>query len=398
MPNPWRTLDDMPSIDGKRVLVRVDFNVPTDGHGKVTDDTRIRRALPTLTTLTERGARVILMSHRGRPKGVDQAFSMDLVARRLASLLSTSVGFVPEVVGGKATKVVDDLKPGGVLMLENLRFDPGEKKNDPEFAERLAGLGDFYVNDAFGSVHRAHASMVGVPRHLPSYAGRLLEAELTALTRLLETPVRPFWAVIGGAKVSDKVKLIAELLGRGDGLVIGGGMANTFLAAEGLSMGASKVEEEARDEARQLLEKARRAGIPVVLPRDLVVASRFAEDASHRIVHVEEGLKSDEMALDIGPGSTAQMLDALSRAKTILWNGPMGVFEWEAFSHGTIDMALGLAGLDGDVVVGGGDSVAAVRQAGVMNRLRHVSTGGGATLAFLEGAQMPGIEALQVRE
>lgn len=393
----FRTLKDMPDISGKRVLIRVDFNVPVDDQGHITDDTRIQSTVPTLMWLVKRQARVIVLSHRGRPKGPDPALSLRVAADRLAELVPVPVHFCEETVGVKAREASEHLGPGEILVLENLRFWPGEKANQPEFAQALAALGEVYVNDAFGTAHRADASVVGIAALLPAYAGQLMEKELNALGGILARPARPYWAVVGGAKVSDKVGLLRELVTRTDGIAIGGGMANTFLAARGFRLGKSKVETDAVAAAADILAAANRLGRPVLLPVDLVVATEFRRDASRRVVTVE-GLDAEDMALDIGPRTVALFLEALSQARTILWNGPMGVFEWDAFAEGTMALARGLAPLDADVVVGGGDSVAAVSKAGVKDRMSHVSTGGGATLEFLEGKPLPGIEALRTRE
>lgn len=390
----YRTLDQLGDIAGQRALVRVDFNVPIDHDtGRITDDTRIQGALQTIQTLVAKKSRVILMSHRGRPKKPSLQDSLRVVADHLRTIQDAQVQFVEDIIGTKAQDAVENLSPGHVLILENLRFDPGEKANDPTFAKALAQLGDFYVDDAFGTAHRESASIVGVPGLLPSYAGRLLDRELSTLSKILENPQKPYWLIVGGAKVSDKVGLLGHLLPQVDGIIIGGGMANTFLAAEGFSMGSSKVEEGARDAARQLLDQAKEHNTPVILPIDLVVTESFHADAKARVVGVD-AVADHEMALDLGPKSVAQIRHHLQDAKTVLWNGPMGVFEWEAFSHATMDVARTLAELSAAVVVGGGDSVAAVRRAGVMDQLTHVSTGGGATLEFLEGKTLPGVAAL----
>lgn len=390
----YRTLDWLPDIAGRRVLVRVDFNVPVEAStGRITDDTRIVGALPTLEWLLERGARVIVMSHRGRPKGSDPAFSLEPVARYLGGRLGWPVKFVADIAGPEAEEASRALKPGEVLVLENLRFDPKEKSNDPDFSDRLAGLADFYVNDAFGTAHRSHSSIVGVPQRLPGCAGRLMERELAALDGVLGHPDRPYWAIIGGAKVSDKVLLLDRLLDRVDGLVIGGGMANTFLVASGYQMGVSKVESEAVETARALIAKAKARHIRLVLPSDLVVTRAFSETAPFRVTSPDQ-VGEDEMALDVGPDTVRRVTDELKAARTVLWNGPMGVFEWDNFAQGTMNIARALAELDAKVVVGGGDSVAAVHKAGVKDRLTHVSTGGGAALEFLEGKVLPGIEVL----
>ncbi len=390
----YRGLNDLGPLAGKCALVRVDFNVPMDPESKtITDDTRMRAALPTIRWLLGQNARVILMSHLGRPKGPDPKFSLRPVAEHLARLLARPVGFVGELVGPAVKQAVAKLEPGDVLMLENVRFHPGETKNDPELARQLASLADVYVDDAFGSAHRAHASVAGVPAFLPSAAGLLMERELAMLGDVLGSPERPYWAIIGGAKVSDKVALLDRLVATADGLVIGGGMANTFLAAEGYHLGASKVEAEAAAKAKTLLEQARERGVPIGLPVDLVVAEAFAPDSAHHVT-TPDRVGDDELALDIGPATVEKIGQWLAAARTVFWNGPMGVFEWEAFSSGTIGVASALAESTAKVVVGGGDSVAAVAKAGIADRLTHVSTGGGAALEFLEGKALPGVLAL----
>lgn len=382
----------MGDVAGKRILVRVDYNVPVD-EGKITDDTRIQATIPTLQKLLDRGACLIVMSHRGRPKGVDPALSMRVVAERLKDLITAPVHFVEDVVGETAVAASRQLQPGEIMVVENVRFDPGEKNGDEAFAKRLAALGDFYVNDAFGTAHRNDASVVGVGAILPAYAGLLMERELHALGQILGDPQSPYWAIVGGAKVSDKVLLLRHLLELTDGIAIGGGMANTFLVAQGVDMGASKVEPEAVSTAKEILEQATATQRKILLPVDLVLATSFAADAPRRIAEVGD-VQEGEMALDIGPKSVARYLAALSDAKTVLWNGPMGVFEWEAFAQGTMGIAQGLAELPAKTVIGGGDSVAAVAKAGVKDRMAHVSTGGGATLEFLEGKPLPGVEIL----
>ncbi|MDA8193607.1 MAG: phosphoglycerate kinase [Thermaerobacter sp.] len=389
----FQTLEQLTDVAGRRVLVRVDYNVPIDDFGKIADDTRVRATLPTLTELLDGGARVIVMSHRGRPQGHDPALSLAVVAERLGVLLPHPVHFVADVAGPAAQAASLALAQGELLLIENLRFEAGEKRNDPAFAARLAALGDLYVNDAFGTAHRADASVVGVPGILPAYAGRLLEQELDALGQILGQPERPYWAVVGGAKVSDKVGLLRRLLELADGMAIGGGMANTFLAAQGIALGSSKVEPEAVAVAGEILQAAWQRGRPLLLPVDVVVASAFRADASWRIADTHQ-VAPGEMALDIGPESVKRYLAALAAARTVLWNGPMGVFEWEAFAGGTLAMARGLADLTARTVIGGGDSVAAVSKAGVTDRMAHVSTGGGATLEFLEGKPLPGVQAL----
>ncbi|RME53290.1 MAG: phosphoglycerate kinase [Caldilineae bacterium] len=377
---------------GKRALVRVDFNVPMDGEGHITDDARIQAALPTIQFLIEQGAAVVLMSHLGRPKDApDPKFSLRPVAEHLSALLGRPVRFSEQTVGPEAEAAAAALQPGDVLLLENTRFDPREKKNDPEMAKQLAALGDVFVNDAFGSAHRAHASTAGVAEHLPAVAGFLMEKELEYLGRALEAPQRPFVAILGGAKISDKIGVIEKLLEKVDAILIGGGMANTFLRAEGFPTGASLVEEEALDVAAKLMEK----GADIIqLPVDLNVADRFAADAESKIVSVED-VPDGWMALDIGVATIAHFANRLAGAKTVVWNGPMGVFEFPAFAKGTVAIAEILASLpDAVTIIGGGDSAAAVRQAGLAEKMSHVSTGGGASLEFLEGKTLPGVAAL----
>lgn len=387
------TIRDM-DVQGKRVLCRVDFNVPLDGE-EITDDTRIRAALPTIEYLAEQGARVILVSHLGRPKGApDPKYSLAPVARRLGVLLEQPVPLASDCIGEEAEAHVRFLQPGRVLLLENVRFHAGETKNDPAFARALANLADVFVNDAFGAAHRAHASTVGVADHLPAYAGFLLERELSVLGRLLTEPARPFVALVGGAKVSDKLGVIENLLNVADHVLIGGGMANTFLAAQGLATGRSLVETDKLAEARRLLELAAAKGPDrLLLPTDVIVASEFAEAAEHRVVPVTD-IPDGWMALDIGPETQDRYRDALGDARTAVWNGPMGVAEWDAFAGGTRAMAEALGAVDGMTVVGGGDSVAAVERLGLADRISHISTGGGASLEFLEGKTLPGVAAL----
>ena len=380
---------------GKRALVRVDFNVPMDEQGHITDDARIRAALPTIQYLLDHGAAVILMSHLGRPKGPDPRFSLRPVAEHLQQLVDAPVHFVEEPVGPKAEEAAARLQPGEILVLENTRFDPREKKNDPEMARALAKLGDVFVMDAFGSAHRAHASTAGVAQYLPAVAGFLMEKELKYLGQALAHPEHPFVAILGGAKVSDKIGVIRNLLQKVDAILIGGGMANTFLAGEGYSMGKSLVEKEAIPTAQQLMEE----GADIIhLPVDLVVAREFAPDAESKVVSVEE-VPDDWMALDIGPATIAHFSNRLAGAKTVVWNGPMGVFEFPAFARGTVAIAEILASLsDAITIVGGGDSAAAVRQAGLEDKMTHVSTGGGAALEFLEGKELPGVAVLDDAE
>ncbi|MCL4493631.1 MAG: phosphoglycerate kinase [Firmicutes bacterium] len=396
MADAFHRMEEMGDVRGKRILVRVDFNVPLDpATGQITDDSRIQGSLPTLGRLLEQGGRVIAMSHRGRPQKPNPQDSLQPVVDYLRNHLTCPVHFAPDIQSEPAVvQASQDLKPGELLVLENLRFHPGEKANSREFAQFLASLGDIYVNDAFGTAHREDASIVGVPEWLPAYAGLLMAQELDALNQILTHPRRPYWAIIGGAKVSDKVKLLARLLDLVDGLVIGGGMANTFLAAQGYEMGRSLVEADAIGTAKDLLAAARSQGIPVILPTDVIAARKFAADApGHRVALQDLG--PEDMALDIGPATIQTIVTALSPAHTVLWNGPMGVFEFDAFAQGTLAVARDLATLEAAVVVGGGDSVAAVNKAGVKDRLTHISTGGGATLRYLEGEDLPGIRALK---
>ncbi len=395
MADAFRRMEEMGDVEGKRVLVRVDFNIPLDpATGRIMDDSRIQGSLPTLVRLLEQKARVIAISHRGRPSKPNTQDSLEPVADYLRDHLPFPVHFVSDILSPQVAQASRDLKPGELLILENLRFHPGEKTNSREFAKFLSDLADIYVNDAFGTAHREDASIVGIPELLPAYAGMLMARELDALNRILTHPDRPYWAIIGGAKVSDKVKLLGRLLELVDGLVIGGGMANTFLSAQGYDMGRSLVEPAALDTAKELLVMAHTQGIPVILPTDVIVAKKFAKDASWRRIQVQD-IETDDMALDIGPMTVHKITESLSSAKTILWNGPMGVFEFDAFAEGTLAVARELARLSAAVVVGGGDSVAAVNKAGVKDRLTHISTGGGATLRYLEGEDLPGVRALK---
>lgn len=390
-----KTIRDV-SWEGKRALVRVDFNVPIDDGGCVGDDTRIRATLPTIEFLRTQGASLVLMSHLGRPKGEpDPRYSLRPVAQRLSQLLETEVRFPGAVIGPHVEAAAADLGHGELLLLENTRFDPGETSNDPALSAALARLGDLFVNDAFGSAHRAHASTTGVAAHLTSAAGLLMEKELTYLGAVLEDPRRPFIAILGGAKVSDKIAVIEQLLQKVDAILIGGGMANTFLAAAGCQMGASLVESDVLDTARAL----HGAGDDVIqLPVDLTVADGFSAAAACRTVSVTE-IPAGWMALDIGEATVAHFANRLAGARTVLWNGPMGVFELPPFARGTNAVAEMLAGLSqATTIVGGGDSAAAVQQAGLAERISHVSTGGGASLEFLEGKLLPGVAALDDEE
>lgn len=384
-------------VQGKRVLVRVDFNVPIDEHQQITDDTRIRAALPTLRYLIGEGARLILVSHFGRPKGqVNPKYSLAPVASRLSELLGQEVPMAPDCIGPEVTKQVMSLENGQAVLLENVRFHAEEEKNDPEFAKQLASLAELYVNDAFGTAHRAHASTEGVAHYIPAVAGLLMQKEVEVMGKALENPARPFVAIIGGAKVSDKIGVIENLLNKVNVLIIGGGMANTFLKAQGYSVGKSLIEEDKVALAAELIAKAKSSGVEIALPQDVVVAQEFKAEAEHRTVSINE-IKEEEMALDIGPASAENFAKHIAGAQTIVWNGPMGVFEMESFAKGTEKVAQAVAASAGITIVGGGDSVAAVEKMGVAERLTHISTGGGASLEFLEGKVLPGVAALNNR-
>ncbi|MDR7401873.1 MAG: phosphoglycerate kinase [Armatimonadota bacterium] len=390
-----KTIRDV-DVAGRRVLVRVDFNVPLDD-GRVADDRRIREALPTIQELRRRGARVILASHLGRPEGkVVESLRMDPVARRLSELLDAPVRKLADCVGPEVERAVAEMRDGDVILLENVRFHPGEEANDPEFARALASLADLYVNDAFGTAHRAHASTVGVARYLPAVAGLLMERELEYLSRALEDPRRPFVAILGGKKVSDKIGVIRNLLGRADTLLIGGAMAYTFLRARGYGVGASLCEVDRLDLARSLLEEAERRRVPLLLPEDVVVADRFAPDAAVRVVPAE-AIPEGWMGMDIGPQTAAAFSRVVRTAGTVVWNGPLGVCEFVPFAAGTRMVAEAAAASGAVTIVGGGDTAAALQQMGLADRMSHVSTGGGASLEFLEGKVLPGVAALQDR-
>ncbi len=392
------------TLEHKHVLIRVDFNVPLSEDGaQIMDDTRIRETLPTLEYALRHKAKVILASHLGRPKGKpNPAMSLRPVVDRLRQLLdqhlgeSVNVGFSPDCVGETAQEMARMLESGQVLLLENLRFHAGEEKNDPGFSKQLAKLCELYVNDAFGSAHRAHASTEGITHFVSqSAAGLLMEKELTYLGKALSEPDKPFLAILGGAKVSDKIEVIQNLLGKVDALLIGGGMAYTFLKARGQEVGKSLLEVDKLDVAREAMEAAARRGVRFLLPVDHILADKFAADARTKTFSGNGNFPADWMALDIGPKTTDLFVDEISRARTIVWNGPMGVFEMPAFAHGTMQVAQAIAdNLVATSIVGGGDSVAAVHAAGVADKITHISTGGGASLEFLEGKKLPGVEAL----
>jgi phosphoglycerate kinase len=395
--NNFRTLDEL-EVKGRRVLVRADLNVPVKD-GAVTDATRIARQAPTIRELADKGAKVIVLSHFDRPKGkVVPSMSLRPIAAALASHSGRPVAFTPDLIGEEARKAAAALKDGDVLLLENTRFHPGEEKNDPELARALAGLGDIFVNDAFSAAHRAHASTEGVARHLPSAAGRSMQAELTHLERALGNPERPLLAVVGGAKVSSKIDLLRNLVTKVETLVIGGAMANTFLAAEGKPVGKSLHEPDLKDTALEVVRLAADSGAALLLPVDLVVAREFKAGAAHRTVPVDQ-IGADEMALDVGPTSIAEFTRRLAGTRTLVWNGPFGAFEIPPFDAGTVAAARAVAAATkaGNLlsVAGGGDTVAALAHAGVENDFTYVSTAGGAFLEWLEGKELPGVEALK---
>lgn len=394
----FHTLDEA-NVRDKRVLVRVDLNVPVE-NGKVADTTRIERVAPTIKEIADKGGKVILLSHFGRPKGPDPTQSLKPLVPAIAAVLKRPVAFAEDCIGEKAAAAVNAMKPGDVLCLENTRFHPGEIRNDPEFVAQLAALGDVFVDDAFSAAHRAHASVEGVARSLPSYAGRSMQHELEALTKVLHTPVRPLAAIVGGAKVSTKLDLLANLLVKVDILIIGGGMANTFLAARGHSVGKSLCETDLLPTAREIMDRVKAKSREMVLPIDAVVAKQFAANAPSRVVGVDS-VGDDEMVLDIGPRSIEHVCSVLARVKTLVWNGPFGAFELEPFDTGTVEIAEAAAELTAAgkivTVAGGGDTVAALNAAGAADRFTYVSTAGGAFLEWLEGKSLPGVEVLRVR-
>ena len=385
-----RTIEDV-EWSGKRALVRCDFNVPLDENRRITDDIRIREAIPTIQYLLDHGAAVVLCSHLGRPKGkVVEEMRLTPVAARLGELLGKPVKKLDDSVGPEVEAAVGAMRPGDVILLENLRFHAEEEKNAPEFARQLAKLGDIYVNDAFGTAHRAHASTAGVAEYLPAVAGFLMKKEIDFLGSAVENPARPFVAILGGAKISDKIGVIENLLSKADALLIGGGMANTFLKAKGFEMGDSLVEEGSLAQARELMAKG---GDKLVLPVDVVVADAFSADANSKTVPADR-VQPGWRVLDIGPETVRLFASRIAGARTVVWNGPMGVFELEPFARGTFEVARALAESGATTIIGGGDSAAAVEQSGLADRITHISTGGGASLEFLEGIELPGIAVL----
>lgn len=389
-----KTVEDI-NVEGKRVLLRVDYNVPLTQTHEVADDKRITASLPTVKYLLDHKAKLIICSHLGRPQGeVKMEFSLAPVAKRLAELLpGVKVSFAPDCVGPEAEKRAHALKEGEILVLENLRFHKGEEKNDPEFAKQLASLAEIYVSDAFGTVHRAHASTAGVAAYLPAVAGFLIVKELSVMGGALEHPVRPFVAILGGAKVADKIGVITNLLGKCDTLLIGGGMAYTFFKAMGYEIGTSLLDAENVGLAKELMEQAKAKGVKLMLPVDTVVADKFAADAAYKTV-MSDAIPKGWMGLDIGEKTQAAYAAEIIKAKTVIWNGPMGVFEFPEFAKGTAAVAKACAACGGTTIVGGGDSASAVKKLGFAKSITHISTGGGASLEFLEGKELPGVAAL----
>lgn len=393
-----KTIEDI-NVSGKRALVRVDFNVPRDkATGAITDDARMRAALPTIQYLIDHGAKVIVMSHLGRPKGkVVEELRLDKVGEHLAELLGKPVKKLDECVGPEVEAAVAEMKDGDVILLENVRFHPEEEKNDVHFAKKLAALGDIFVNDAFGTAHRAHCSTAGIGTYLPSVSGYLMKKELAGLGAALSKPEKPFVAIIGGAKISDKIGVVSYLIGKADTIIIGGGMANTFLAAQGYDMKASLVEQESIDVAKDTLAQAKEAGTDLLLPVDVTIAAAFDAPETAKTADID-AIDDGWMALDIGPKTIALAEEKIKNAKTVIWNGPMGVFEQDAFAVGTNALAKAVALSDAYSVVGGGDSVAAVKKSGMADKISHISTGGGASLEFMEGRLLPGLAVLEERE
>ena len=390
-----KTVKDI-CVKGKKVLVRCDFNVPLDENKNITDETRINAALPTIKYLLDNGAAVILCSHLGRPKGeFNMKYSLAPVAKRLSEKLGFEVKLAKDVIGPDAKKLVAEVKPGEAILLENVRFQPEEEKNDPAFAKELASMADLYVSDAFGTVHRAHASTAGVAAYLPAVAGFLIGKELDFLGSAVENPKRPFVAILGGAKVKDKIGVITTRLEKVDTLIIGGGMAYTFQKAMGKEIGKSLLDEERIDLAKDLMEKAKAKGVKLLLPVDNVCGSDFSNDCNIITVDADQGIPADYEGMDIGPKSVKLFSDAIKEAKTVVWNGPMGVFEFPNFAKGTLAIATAMAESDAITIIGGGDSAAAVTQMGLADRMSHISTGGGASLEFLEGKTLPGVACLE---
>ncbi|MBU5312482.1 phosphoglycerate kinase [Tissierella carlieri] len=390
-----KSLKDL-DFTGKKVLVRCDFNVPMDGNGKITDDIRITSSLPTINYLIEKDAKIILMSHLGRPKGeANKKYSLKAVADRLTELLNKEVIFAEDdnVVSSAVKKQIDAMEDGDVLLLENTRFRKEEEKNEENFAKDLASLGDLYVNDAFGTSHRAHASNVGVSTYLPSAVGFLVDKEISVMGKALESPERPFVAILGGAKVSDKIGVIENLINKVDTIIVGGGMAYTFLKAQGYEIGKSLLEEDKIELAKELLQKAKDNNVKLMLPVDVVAAREFKNDTEFKTVKIDN-ISEDMMGLDIGDESIKLFSNLIKEAKTVIWNGPMGVFEMENFAKGTDAIARAMAESEGITIVGGGDSASAVEKSGYAEKMTHISTGGGASLEFLEGKVLPGIEAI----
>lgn len=388
-----KTIEDI-DVSGKRVLVRCDFNVPQDEEGNITDDRRIIAALPTIKYLMEHNAKVILCSHLGRPKGeFNMKYSLKPIAKRLSELLGKEVHMADDVIGDSAKSLAASLKEGDVMLLENVRFHKEEEANDMAFSKALAELADVYVNDAFGTAHRAHASTEGVAKYLPAVCGYLIQKEINVMGKALNNPVRPFVAILGGKKVSDKINVITNLIDKVDELLIGGGMAYTFFKAKGYEIGKSICEDDKVELAKELMEKAAHKGVKLLLPIDNVVATEFSNDAESKVVASNE-IPADWEGVDIGPETVKLYGDALKNAKTVIWNGPMGVFEFDKFAVGTNEIAKILGGLDAITIIGGGDSAAAIEKGGFADKMTHISTGGGASLEFLEGKELPGIACL----
>ena len=390
-----KSVEDL-NVSGKRVLVRCDFNVPMNDKGEITDDIRIKSALPTINYILDNGGKAVIMSHLGRPKGeAKPEFSLRPISVRLSELLGKEVVFADDdnVVSQKTKDIVNNMKPGDIVLLQNTRYRSEETKNGEEFAKELASLGDVYVNDAFGTAHRAHASNVGVSKLLPSAVGYLVKKEIDIMGKAMANPEKPFIAILGGAKVSDKIGVIENLLDKVDTIIIGGGMVFTFLKAKGLDIGTSLIEEDKVELAKEILKKAKEKNVNFLLPTDVVVAREFKNDTEFKTVDVEN-IPSDMMGLDIGEKSVKLFSDAIKNAKTVVWNGPMGVFEMSNFANGTMEVAKAMAESSAVTIIGGGDSAAAVEQSGLDDKMTHISTGGGASLEFLEGKELPGIQAI----